>query len=208
MSSSIKTYRIETERLIIRCYQPSDAHLLWQSVNESIEHLRPWMPWINNEPEDVQAKLERIRKMRANFDSDTDYTFGIFDKTEQTLIGSTGLHTRVGKDAREIGYWINVNEINKGYATEAVCALTKIGFEIEHLARIEIHCDSRNTNSFSIPKKLGYQLEATLKGRFRDNNDIPRDKMIWTLFSENYCHTNIKSTLLKAFDILGQEIKI
>ncbi len=168
--SSIKTYRIETERLVIRCYQPSDAQLLWQSVNESIEHLRPWMPWINNEPEDVQAKLERIRKMRANFDSDIDYTFGIFDKTEQTLIGSTGLHNRVGKDALEIGYWINVNHVHKGYATEAVQALTKVGFDIENLARIEIHCDSRNTDSFNIPKKLGYQLEATLKGRFRDDN--------------------------------------
>jgi RimJ/RimL family protein N-acetyltransferase len=204
--SSIKTYRIETERLVIRCYQPSDAQLLWLSVNESIEHLRPWMPWINNEPEDVQAKLERIRKMRANFDSDIDYTFGIFDKTEQTLIGSTGLHNRVGKDALEIGYWINVNHVHKGYATEAVQALTKVGFDIENLARIEIHCDSRNTDSFNIPKKLGYQLEATLKGRFRDDNDIPRDKMIWTLFREDYSETNSKTIAIRAFDILGQEI--
>jgi RimJ/RimL family protein N-acetyltransferase len=175
-------------------------------VNESIEHLRPWMPWIKNEPEDVQAKLERIRLLRSNFDSDTDYTFGIFDKTEQRLIGSTGLHTRVGKDAREIGYWINVNEVHKGYATEVVRALTKVGFEIENLARIEIHCDSRNTDSFNIPKKLGYQLEAILKGRFRDDNDIPRDKMVWTLFRNDYFESPLKDFPIQAFDILGHSI--
>lgn len=206
--SSIKTYRIETERLVIRCYQPSDANLLWQSVNESIEHLRPWMPWIKNEPEDVPAKLERIRKMRANFDNDIDYTFGIFDKEEQTLIGSTGFHNRVGEDAREIGYWINVNQVHKGYAAEAVRALTKVAFSIENWARIEIHCDSRNTDSFNIPQKLGYQLEATLKGRFKDEMDIPRDKMVWTLFREEFSTTPCNTIAIRAFDILGQEITL
>lgn len=206
--SSIKTYRIETERLVIRCYQPSDAHLLWQSVNESIEHLRPWMPWIKNEPEDVPAKLERIRKMRANFDNDIDYTFGIFDKEEQILIGSTGFHNRVGEDAREIGYWINVNQVHNGYATEAVRALTKVAFSIENWARIEIHCDSRNTDSFNIPQKLGYQLEATLKGRFKDEMDIPRDKMVWTLFREEFPKTRCDTIAIRAFDILGQEITL
>jgi RimJ/RimL family protein N-acetyltransferase len=184
--SSIKTYRIETERLVIRCYQPSDAHLLWQSVNESIEHLRPWMPWIKNEPEDVPAKLERIRKMRANFDNDIDYTFGIFDKEEQTLIGSTGFHNRVGEDAREIGYWINVNQVHKGYAAEAVRALTKVAFSIENWARIEIHCDSRNTDSFNIPQKLGYQLEATLKGRFKDERIFQEIKWFGPFFEKNF----------------------
>ena len=33
-------YRIETKRLVVRCYNPSDAQLLAESVNESLEHLR------------------------------------------------------------------------------------------------------------------------------------------------------------------------
>lgn len=34
-----KTYKIETERLVIRCHQPSDAILLKTSIDESLEYL-------------------------------------------------------------------------------------------------------------------------------------------------------------------------
>ena len=44
-------YRIETDRLIIRCYNPEDADLLAKSIWESLEHLKPWMPWVHSEPE-------------------------------------------------------------------------------------------------------------------------------------------------------------
>lgn len=37
-------YRIETARLVIRCYDRADAPLLKAAVDASVEHLRPWMP--------------------------------------------------------------------------------------------------------------------------------------------------------------------
>ena len=146
-----KTYKIETERLIIRCYDPKDASKLDKSEKESVEHLLPWMPWAKDEPEDLSIKIARLRRFRGLFDLGQDYIFGIFDKTEQQLIGGTGLHTRIEGNAREIGYWINGNQINKGYATETVSALTQIGFEIENLDWIEIHCDPANLFSMKIP---------------------------------------------------------
>ena len=85
-----KTYKIETERLIIRCYEPKDAKLLKQSIDESLEHLIPWMPWAKNEPESLANKMGRLRKCRGQFDLGLDYTFGIFSKDEKKLIGSTG----------------------------------------------------------------------------------------------------------------------
>ena len=59
-------YRIETERLVIRCYQPQDAALLKAAIDESLDHLRPWMPWAVHEPESVKAKLGRMRKYRGS----------------------------------------------------------------------------------------------------------------------------------------------
>lgn len=38
-----QTYRIETERLTIRCYPPKDARLLKTAIEESLDHLSPWM---------------------------------------------------------------------------------------------------------------------------------------------------------------------
>src|SRR5262249_24384090 len=41
-------YRIVTERLVLRCWEPSDAAALKEAVDASIDHLLPWMPWAVN----------------------------------------------------------------------------------------------------------------------------------------------------------------
>lgn len=202
----MKTYRIETERLVIRCYEPSDAEMSLRSITASVEHLRDWMPWALNEPTDLETKIELMRLFRGKYDLGQDYVLGIFDKEETIQLGGTGLHTRIDGNAREIGYWIHADHINKGYATETVKALVKIGFEIEKLDRIEIHCDPRNTRSLKIPEKLGFTLEAVLKNRLLDNEGKPRDKMIWTLFREQYEQSTIKEMKLRAFDVIGREL--
>ena len=203
-----KTYKIVTERLVIRCYKPSDAKLLKTSIDESLAHLLPWMPWAKFEPESVEAKSERLRKYRGQFDLGIDYIFGIFSKDEKMLIGSMGLHTRLGDKAREIGYWIHVNYVKKGIATETVKALLKVGFEIEELERIEIRCDPNNIPSQRIPKKLGFIHEATLKNRTIDTEGNPRDVMIWTMFREDYLNSNLINVELVAFDFNGEQIGI
>lgn len=201
-----KTYKIETDRLIIRCYEPKDAKLLKNSIDESLEHLLPWMPWAKNEPESVQTKLERLRKYRGQFDLGIDYTFGIFSKDEKKLIGSTGLHPRLSNNAREIGYWINVKYLKQGYATETVKALIKVGFEIEQLDRIEIRCDPNNIPSQGIPKKLGFIHEGTLKNRLTDTKGELRDVMIWTMFKEDYAINDFANFKIKAFNVINDQI--
>lgn len=202
----MKVYRIETERLVLRCYKPSDAQMSLDAITASVDHLRPWMPWALHEPTDLEAKIELMRLFRGKYDLGQDYVLGIFDKEETIQLGGTGLHTRIDGNGREIGYWIHAHHIHKGYATETVKALVKIGFEIEKLDRIEIHCDPRNEQSLKIPEKLGFTLEAVLKNRLLDTEGKPRDKMIWTLFKEQYEQSTIKDMEIRAFDVVGREI--
>jgi hypothetical protein len=35
----------ETERLLIRCPMPGDGAEVYAAVSESLDELRPWMPW-------------------------------------------------------------------------------------------------------------------------------------------------------------------
>ena len=77
-----KTYKVITDRLVIRCYQPEDAFLLKKSIDSSLDHLRPWMRWTEEEPESIESKIDRLRKCRGQFDLGIDYTFGIFNKDE------------------------------------------------------------------------------------------------------------------------------
>ena len=197
-------YRIETERLIIRCYNPKDVFLLKTAIEESIEHLRPWMPWASNEPEDLQVIIDRLRMFRGDFDLNRNYVYGIFDPEEKFLIGGCGLHPRIGFNALEIGYWIHVDHINKGYATEIAAALTRVAFEVEKVKRVEIHCDPKNIGSASIPKKIGFTHEATLKRRNLNHKGEPIDSMIWTIFYDEFFESAIRKKKITVYDAIGK----
>jgi RimJ/RimL family protein N-acetyltransferase len=198
-------YRIETKRLVIRCYNPDDAPLLAESVTESLEHLRPWMPWVYNEPEPIEEKVQRLKLFRGNFDLGQNFTYGIFNPEGTKLIGGTGLHTRLGENELEIGYWIHKDYINQGLVTESTAALVKVAFEMIHVHRLEIHCDPENFASAAIPRKLGFTHEGTLraKTRFLDGWS---DSMIWGLLETDYPDSPSSKTEIKVFDVNGQQV--
>jgi len=199
-------YRIVTDRLVIRCYHPIDAPLLKEAIDASVEHLRPWMPWVEQEPETLQTKIDRLRRFRGEFDLGRDFIYGIFDPTESKLLGGSGLHTRAGEHAREIGYWIHADFINQGLATESSAALTKVAFEIEGIDRVEIHCAPNNIRSTTIPKKLGFQHEATLRRRLHNKDDEPRDTMIWSLFAMDYPGSPGSEVKIQAYDAADRRL--
>ena len=198
-------YRIETKRLVIRCYNPADAPMLAEAVTESLEHLRPWMPWVYNEPEPIEEKVQRLKLFRGNFDLGQNFTYGIFNPEETKLIGGTGLHTRLGENELEIGYWIHKDYINQGLVTESTSALVKVAFEIVHIHRLEIHCDPENFASAAIPRKLGFTHEGTLraKTRFLDGWS---DSMIWGLLETEYPESPSSQAEIKAYDANGLQV--
>ncbi|GAB4448655.1 MAG: GNAT family protein [Anaerolineales bacterium] len=195
-------YRIETERLVIRCYQPADTQLLANSILESLEHLKPWMPWAHDEPRSFELRLQGVQRFRGRFDMQEDYVYGIFDPQETRLLGSTGLHTRIGERQLEIGYWLHKDYINRGLITESTAALIKVAFEVIHIHRVEIHCDPRNHASAAIPRKLGFTHEGTLRQKtpFREGWS---DSMIWGLLDEEYPSSPAAQANIKVFDAAG-----
>ena len=198
-------YRIETKRLVVRCYNPTDAQMLADSVSESVEHLKPWMPWAHNEPEPFEEKVKRLHSFRGKFDLQQDYVYGIFNREETRLLGGTGLHTRLGGNELEIGYWIHKDFANQGLVTESTAALVKVAFEIIHVHRIEIHCDSANLASAAVPRKLGFTHEGTLRAKtpFLDRWS---DSMIWGLLESEYPNSPSVKAEIKALDALGNAL--
>jgi RimJ/RimL family protein N-acetyltransferase len=199
-------YRVVTERLVIRCYNPADVYLLQQAVSDSVEHLKPFMPWAESSAaETLDVKLERLRQLRGKFDLGQDFIYGIFSQDESLFIGGTGLHTRVGDNAREIGYWIHKDYLRKGYATEVSAALTKVAFEVDNMERVEIHCSVTNHASAAVPRKLGY-IHETTRRRLSYTREGPQDSMIWTLFKDEYPQTPSARANIAAFDAIGRKI--
>jgi RimJ/RimL family protein N-acetyltransferase len=198
-------YRIETERLVVRCYESRDAPLLKDAVDSSLEHLQPWMPWALDEPQTLEQKIELVELFRSSFAAGENFTYGIFAAGEAELLGGTGLHPRVGPGGLEIGYWVRASATRQGIVTESTAALTRAAFEVCAADRIEIRIEPRNEASFGVPRKLGYVEEATLRRRLPGREGGPlRDVTIFTMFREDLDPAIAPG--IRAFDARGEQL--
>ncbi|MCG8416956.1 MAG: GNAT family N-acetyltransferase [Proteobacteria bacterium] len=197
-------YRIETERLVLRCWSPADAPRLKRAIDDNLDHLWPWLPWIAHEPEELAAKVQRLREFRGKFDLGLDFVFAVFEADETRLVGGCGLHPRLGPGVLEIGYWIHKDTVGRGYATELAAALTRVGFEIHRVGRIEIRCDPENLASAGVPRKLGFHHDGTLRRRLPDATGQPRDLMVWSLFRDELLASPVAAAEVRAFDVSGE----
>jgi RimJ/RimL family protein N-acetyltransferase len=199
-------YAIRTERLLIRCWEPRDAPLLKEAIDSSLEHLRAWMPWAHQEPQPLSEKVRLLRRFRGEFDLGQNFVYGIFDKDESSVIGGTGLHPRIGDGAFEIGYWIRTSHTRRGFATEAAGALARAAFALCDIERIEILVDPANTASAGVPRKLGFEEEATLRRRLPGTGSARRDETIFSMFRDDPAAATLAGVALQAFDSAGGRV--
>ena len=199
-------YRIVTPRMVVRCWSPKDAFLRRAALDNSDQHLRPWIPYMKNEPQTLMETANWLRMMRAAFDLDQEYRYGIFSPDETQLLGETGLYKRAGPGAREVGYWIAKEATGRGYATEAAAVMLRVAFEIGRVERVEMHCAPENVASTAIPEKLGFVHEATLARRSRDSEGDIHDLMVFTMFADQYPGAKALGVEMSAFDCIGSQI--
>ena len=202
-------YRLETERLVIRCWEPRDAPLLKDALDSSLDHLRPWMPWAADEPQTLDEKVDLLRRFRGSFDLGDDFVYGIFSLDEREVVGGTGLHTRVGDGALEIGYWIRASQVGRGYAGEAAAALTRAAVRVCRVDRVEIRIDPANEKSLAVPRRLGFTEEATLRRRLPSTSGgAPQDVVVFTLFADDLEASPCAGRPLAGYDALARAIPV
>lgn len=153
--------RLETERLVLRVFQPADVQALFELVQASRAHLDPWLLW----PERV-ATLAAVEEWVARpYDASEANRMGLFTKTPGTLVGAGGLRVR-SLDANsdwfyvDINYWLSPRALGHGYATEAAWRLARHAFEDLEAPRVEIRTEPHNERSRRVAERLGFQLEG------------------------------------------------
>jgi RimJ/RimL family protein N-acetyltransferase len=201
-------YRVETERLVIRCYEPEDAAMLKEAIDSSLDHLRPWMPWARFEPQTLDEKVELLRGFRSRFDADEDFGYGVFAPDESRQIGGAGLHQRGGEGSLEIGYFLRADATGQGLATEITAVLARVGIEKCGVERIDVQVDPENERRLRIPRRLGFVEEATLRRRLepKEEGGPRRDSVLFTLLAEELAASPCAAYDYRAFDVLGREL--
>lgn len=163
--------QIETDRLILRApLQAGDGNVVHQAIKDSFNELKQWLLLFQAIPTVEETEI-LLRNAYIDFLKRESFRYLIFHKGTNDFIGTVSLHGINWKISKcEIGYWTNSQFSGNGYMTEAVSELTNLGFQQLKFRRIEIRCESTNFKSRSIPEKLGFVLEGTLR-----NDDLSAD---------------------------------
>ena len=143
---------IEHAPVTLRRFRADDLDALFQAVTESLDHLRPWMPWAADYSR--ASAEEYLAGSVKGWDEGTEYNYAIM--TGGTLVGGIGLMTRFGPGGLEIGYWVHRAYTGRGLATAATAALIGQAFGLPGVDWLEIVHDELNVASGQIPRKLGF----------------------------------------------------
>ncbi len=155
---------IETDRLVLRPPQPSDAEAITAGigVRDVAWNLgRAPFPYALK---DAEAWIKAQTKAR---DKDQEYTF-LITTTSQGVIGAVGI-SDFFEGVWEIGYWLAKPHWDKGYVTEAASALLDWARSTKGLDRFSSGHFIDNPASGRVLEKLGFEHigEMDMEGKAR-----------------------------------------
>ena len=157
---------IETERLIIRKFRPTDYTALYAYLSDyRVVQFEPYEPY----------SLEQAKR-EAEFRSRSDDFFAVTLKDGQ-LIGNLYLGRR-DFGAMELGFVFDTKWQMHGYATEAAAALLDYAFHTLCVHRVKAECNALNRRSWKLMERLGMRRE----GEFKQNVYFKKDangKPVW-----------------------------
>lgn len=172
---------------MLRPYVPADVPALFALVNESREHLFPWLPWADSAHRTLDDTIAFVARATAWWALRTSLIVGIFDRKSGALLGGSGLHACRGPDidwgipAMMIGYWLGKRHEGKGYVAETVGLLTRVAFDEFAVKRLEIRCDANNARSERVMQRAGFVREGLLRNDSRTPRGEVRDTLVYAL---------------------------
>lgn len=141
--------------LTLRAFRgQADFPELFRVIEESLEHLRPFMPWVaGHSPEHTAAFLARREDQWENH---ANHVYAIVQ--DGAIVGACSLYRREGApdESREIGYWLHPAATGRGIATRAARALVDQAFRLPGVEYVEVCHDPANLASGAVPARLGF----------------------------------------------------
>ncbi len=168
----IPPVRLETPRLVLREFAGDD----WRAVHEyaSDPEVVKYMEWGPNTEAQSRDHYDRVSAEREAVPR-LQYSLAVTLRENGALIGGCRLGIGSEDDRRaDLGYVFNRKHWGNGYATEAVRALLRFGFETLKMHRIWATCHAANAASARVLEKAGLRYEGRLredrfqKGEWRD----------------------------------------
>ena len=147
--------------ILLRTFTNEDAGLLFEAVEESRAHLRPWLSWVDatTKPEHSVQFVQQTLHWQHNQEG---LVLGIFK--DRKIIGEIGLHHwDHSLKQGQIGYWISKEYEGKGILHQCLVRFVDFLFNKVSLNKIEIRFIPHNTRSAKVAERLGCKVEGILR---------------------------------------------
>ena len=157
------TPEIETEMpsLILRLLREEDAEELFLRNDQNRDHLRQWMPWLD-ETKSASDTLNFIRRSLESATAGTQYHYALL--LDGGLVGVVAFNSiEKLNHCATMGYWLAKSQMGRGYMTAAVKALIDEGFQQLALNRIQARVATGNCPSQAVCDRLGLKKEGILR---------------------------------------------
>ena len=175
--------QLETERLILRPWCPTDAEGLYEYAKDpEVGPIAGWPPHTS-----VENSREIIKDVLS-----MDETYAVCLKADNKAIGSIGL--MIGNASNldltdtegEIGYWIGKPFWGNGYIPEAAKELIRHGFEDMKLEKIWCGYFDGNIKSKRVQEKCGFTYHHTNRDIHWEIMDDIRTEHVTCLTEEKW----------------------
>ncbi|HET7460329.1 MAG TPA: GNAT family protein [Longimicrobium sp.] len=198
-------YRIVTPTVVLRCWDTADTPALHALIAENLEHLRPWVPWVADEPKPLEARLHEVRQWRATFDLDQAWHWAMLAADDGELVGSVVMNPLLDGTSVDIGSWVGEARARRGLVTHGVAAAVRAAFEVLGMTRVQAATDPGNERSIALVRKLGFTHEATT--RHLEHGER-KDELVWTILATEWPSTAAAAIAAEAqaFDALGNRL--
>jgi RimJ/RimL family protein N-acetyltransferase len=150
---------IETERLRLRCFEPSDLNAV--VAYHALPDVQRYLDWKARDRIECKHAVEAMASQVSLQRPGDMLTLAIVRNADKALMGQITLRWADATASQaEVRFLLSTPYRRQGYGTEAVKAMLDLGFDHYHFHRIFARCDARNRPSAQLLKKVGLRLEA------------------------------------------------
>jgi len=140
-----------------------------------------YIPTIGTLPpnaDDEQA-LAWILRQHGRYDEGAGFSFAVADARTDAAVGQCGLWLReLGEGRATAGYSIAPSARGRGFAADALAALTAFAWTVPGLFRVALYIEPWNEGSVRTAERAGYAREGLLRSH-QEIGGVRRDMLLY-----------------------------
>lgn len=161
---------IVRENIKLRLVEPADAASLYEQIEKTRPQLAKYMPW-GDTTRSVADERKFLEYCQTQIAAQKLWNASIL--IDGQAVGMIDLHEIDQANSHaDVGYWLGGQYQGNGVMTDCLKKLLEIGFDELKLHKIKLLAEVVNEASNAVAKKVGFQLEGTLKDEIFSNDEF------------------------------------